>query len=71
MKTIRWIFFDIGSTLVDEEEAYHHRIRDMIRGTLITFEQFSEKRVQYARLDAQARRLGKRLCKYTYKDAHC
>ena len=49
MKTIRWIFFDIGSTLVDEEEAYHHRIRDMIRGTLITFEQFSEKRVQYAK----------------------
>ena len=45
---IRWIFFDIGSTLVDEEEAYHHRIRDMIRGTPITFEQFSEKRVQYA-----------------------
>lgn len=27
MNTIRWIFFDIGSTLVDEEEAYNHRIR--------------------------------------------
>mgnify|MGYP000761503328 FL=1 len=49
MDTIRWVFFDIGSTLVDEEEAYHHRIRDMIRGTPITFEQFSEKRVQYAK----------------------
>lgn len=45
---IRWIFFDIGSTLVDEEEAYHHRIRDMIRGTPVTFEQFWDKRVQYA-----------------------
>ena len=22
MKQIRWIFFDVGSTLVDEEEAY-------------------------------------------------
>ena len=49
MNAIRWVFFDIGSTLVDEEEAYHHRIRDMIRGTPITFEQFSEKRVQYAK----------------------
>ena len=49
MDTIRWVFFDIGSTLVDEEEAYKHRIRDMIRGTPITCEQFSEKRVQYAK----------------------
>lgn len=49
MNAIRWIFFDIGSTLVDEEEAYNHRIRDMIRGTSITFEQFSEKRIQYAK----------------------
>jgi hypothetical protein len=22
MNAIRWVFFDIGSTLVDEEEAY-------------------------------------------------
>ena len=49
MNAIRWVFFDIGSTLVDEEEAYHHRIRDMIRGTAVTFEQFFEKRVQYAK----------------------
>lgn len=49
MNAIRWVFFDIGSTLVDEEEAYNHRIRDMIRGTPITFEQFSEKRIQYAK----------------------
>ena len=44
-----WIFFDIGSTLVDEEEAYRHRIRDMIRGTSVTFEQFWEKRIAYAK----------------------
>lgn len=49
MDTIRWVFFDIGSTLVDEEEAYHHRIRDMIQGTQITFEQFWDKRIQYAK----------------------
>ena len=34
MNAIRWIFFDIGSTLVDEEEAYNHRIRDMIQGRI-------------------------------------
>ena len=35
--TVRWVFFDIGSTLVDEEAAYAHRIRDMIHGTAVTF----------------------------------
>ncbi len=49
MGTIGWIFFDIGSTVVDEEKAFNHRIRDMIRGTSVTFEQFSEKRIQYAK----------------------
>lgn len=43
MSKITHIFFDIGSTLVDETECYNHRIRDMIAGTEITFEQFSEK----------------------------
>ena len=49
MNAIRWVFFDIGSTLVDEEEAYNHRIRDMIQGTSVTYEEFSEKRIQYAK----------------------
>lgn len=46
---IQWIFFDIGSTLVDEEEAYRHRVREMIRGTDVSFEQFWEKRIQFAK----------------------
>lgn len=49
MDDIRWIFFDIGSTLADEEEAYRHRIREMIRGSSVTFEQFWKKRVAYAK----------------------
>ncbi len=49
MERIRWLFFDIGSTLVDETEAYNHRIRDAIKGTDITFEEFCEKRVYFAK----------------------
>lgn len=49
INAIHWIFFDIGSTLIDEEEAYNHRIRDMIQGTSVTFEQFCEKRILYAK----------------------
>ena len=44
-----WLFFDVGSTLVDETQAYEHRIRDAIEGTDVTFEQFMEKREYFAR----------------------
>lgn len=49
MKNIKWIFFDVSSTLVDETEAYNHRIRDAIKDTDITFEQFNEKRLEFAK----------------------
>lgn len=49
MQEIKWIFFDVGSTLADETEAYNHRIRDAIAGTDITFEQFQEKRLEFAK----------------------
>lgn len=47
--SINWIFFDVGTTLVDETEAYNHRIRNTIAGTDISFEQFQEKRLFFAK----------------------
>lgn len=44
----KWIFFDVGSTLVDETEAYDHRVRDMIVGTSITFKEFDDVRIALA-----------------------
>lgn len=46
---IKWIFFDVGSTLVDETEAYDHRARDMVAGTGIAFEAFHKMRIALAR----------------------
>ena len=46
---IKWIFFDVGSTLVDETHAYNHRVRDMIAGTDITFQEFDKVRIALAR----------------------
>lgn len=46
---IRWIFFDIGSTLVDETEAYDHRARDMLANTDISFSAFDKKRIELAK----------------------
>lgn len=48
-KMAEWLFFDVGTTLVDESEAYNHRIREVIEGTDITFEQFQEKRIFFAK----------------------
>ena len=46
---VKWIFFDIGSTLIDEDEAYDHRPRQMIAGTNITFQEFDDMRIALAR----------------------
>ena len=48
MMTPEWLFFDVGSTLIDETKAYEHRINDAIAGTDITLEQFNEKRRFFA-----------------------
>lgn len=46
---IEWIFFDVGSTLIDETEAYNHRVREVTAGTDITVEQFNEKRIYFSK----------------------
>lgn len=46
---MKWIFFDVGSTLVDETEAYDHRAREMLAGSNITFEEFDAKRIELAK----------------------
>ena len=45
----KWIFFDVGSTLVDETEAYNHRVREMIMNTDIAFSVFDNKRIELAK----------------------
>lgn len=49
MKDIKWIFFDVGSTLIDESEAYIHRIRDAISGTNIPFQEFWDRMIGFYR----------------------
>lgn len=48
MSRIKWIFFDIGSTLVDETEAYNHRAREMIAYTEVSFDSFDKVRIALA-----------------------
>ena len=46
---IQWVFFDLGSTLIDETEADAHRIRDMIAGTDVTERAYRKKRFEMIR----------------------
>ena len=42
-----WLFFDMGSTLVDETAAMEQRIRESIRGTDISYELFAAKMAEF------------------------
>ena len=45
MTDIKWLFFDIGSTLVDESIAYRKRIERTIADTDISYDEFYRKMV--------------------------
>lgn len=49
LSEIKWIFFDIGSTLVDESECYRARYAETVKGSDITYEEFENKVIEYSR----------------------
>ncbi len=49
MREIRWIFFDVGSTLVDESECYRARYEEAARGTAVSAAEFAAKADEFAR----------------------
>ncbi len=54
MKDLLWIFFDLGSTLIDETDADLRRIREMTAGTAFTAEAYCAKRLEMIRQDCRA-----------------
>lgn len=45
-KDIQWLFFDIGSTLVDEHIAYEHRFKDMADLANVEYEQVYNQAIE-------------------------
>ena len=43
----KWLFFDMGSTIMDETPAMEKRVRDSIAGTDITYEAFTAKMAEF------------------------
>ena len=46
----KYIFFDVGTTLIDEAKAYDHRVYEMIKDSDISFEEFDNKRIELTKL---------------------
>lgn len=49
MIIIKWIFFDIGSTLVDESVAYKNRIERTISNTDVGYDEFYQRMVEISK----------------------
>jgi len=49
----KWLFFDIGSTLVDESLFYEERYKAITSGTNVTVEEFRNKVISYCRMNCK------------------
>lgn len=54
MNKPKWIFFDIGSTLVDESVAYRNRIERTIANTDISYDEFYQRMVDISKHNQNA-----------------
>ena len=45
-KDIQWLFFDVGSTLVDEHIAFEHRFKDMADFANVEYEQVYDQAIE-------------------------
>ncbi|MGN0650113.1 MAG: HAD family hydrolase [Oscillospiraceae bacterium] len=54
MDSIKWIFFDLGSTIVDETDAYYYRHLNAVRGSNISYEQFIAEVIELQKQNLKA-----------------
>lgn len=47
LKDIEWLFFDVGSTLINEEKAYEHSMRDMAGAANKSYEEIYELAINF------------------------
>lgn len=51
MNAIKWLFFDVGSTIMNEQAAYEHRMRDIADLANIPFEKVYKMAMEYYKLN--------------------
>lgn len=48
-KNIKYIFFDIGSTLIDESKCYKKRYQEIANNSSVTADKFEQKSIEFAK----------------------
>ena len=46
---ISWLFFDVGSTLIDEQFAYKHRLQDIAEAANTTYQKVYDTAMEFYR----------------------
>ena len=72
-ENIKWLFFDVGSTLVDEHIAFEHRFRDIADFANVEYEQVYNNSIELYKQNKKgdlelAKQLGVQLPKWYNKD---
>ncbi|MFR5876292.1 MAG: HAD family hydrolase [Eubacterium sp.] len=49
LDNIKWLFFDIGSTLVDESKCYEARYVEAVENTDVTYDEFLSKVIEFSK----------------------
>ncbi len=49
MKDVKWVFFDVGSTLVDENIVYETRMREVAKCAKVAYKDIFEKALEFYR----------------------
>lgn len=73
LKKIKWLFFDLGSTLIDERLAYEHRLQEIADLAAVSYETVLQTALEFygqnQKGDAKtARKLGVSLPKWRIED---
>ena len=72
-KNITWLFFDVGSTLIDEQFAYKHRLQDIAKAANTTYQKVYDTAMDFYRQNKKgdletAKQLGVPLPKWHTED---
>lgn len=65
---LEWLFFDIGSTLVDERAAYAHRFRDIASLAHVPYEAVYETAVRFYRQNQKVTRKPQSTLAFRYQN---
>lgn len=47
MENVQWVFFDVGSTLVDESKVYEERMKEVAKTANVSYEYIYQTALEF------------------------